>query len=375
MNSNMTRVLSKDILMKNSIHSYPTFMDYLTRVIFYETCWLDDLPSECGELIISMTHQKRCDPQTRALRELHRSKTESDKCPVVYDCGTTGNWCRGRDLSNHCCPCIRKSFTDLNDPTHPHARHWTTAGATPEGYTGTMRFMDNIWCNCEVHIPDPGCMTVFKLICDTRRDYMTDCFTQLSLVRKHTNSPDHKGQVLNQKSKFVIKFRNTQMFKSLQSNCKDTLSPYHRGEEKCMGFTAKGTPCKCNTVGQNDYDTNGLPTISKMLGELGGEGMEGITDDFDIGVLNIEKKWGEKQIVDMGILGQVPAFHKIYIKRTYNYDDCRTETTDFSGLRKMCGRCSKRYNHSLGPKKTDITREKLLEHHGYGIRNGYIIIK
>ena len=382
MNSNMTRVLSKDILMKNSIHSYPTFMDYLTRVIFYETCWLDDLPSEAGELIISMTHKKRCDPQTRALRELHRSKTESDKCPVVYDCGSTGNWCRGRDLTNHCCPCIRKSFTDLNDPTHPQYKYNHLRNNTPEGYTGTMRFMDNIWCDCEVHIPDPGCMTVFKLICDTRRDYMTDCFTQLSLTRSRKNYhgiPLADGIIQKITCDFKLKIKNTQLFKSLQSNCKaETLSSYDRGNTKCMGFTAKGTPCKCNTVGQNDYNTNNLPCVLEMVDEVQFPGMDlvnQVVGGLDESILKVEKMWGEKQIADMGILSQVPAFHKIYIKRTYHYDDCVTVRTDFIGLRQMCGRCSKRYNHGLGPKKTDITHEKLLEHHGYGIRNGYIIIK
>ena len=187
---------------------------------------------------------------------------------------------------------------------------------------------------------------------------MTDCFTQLSITRSRKNYhgiPLADGKVHH--FDFKLKIKNTQLFKSLQSNCKDTLSSYDRGESKCMGLTAKGTPCKCNTVGQNDYNHNDLPSVLRMVDEVQFPGMDLVN-----------------QVVAGGVEG-ILAFHKIYIKRTYNYDDCRTVKTDFSGLRQMCGRCSKRYNHGLGPKKTDITHEKLLENHGYGIRNGYIIIK
>lgn len=375
--------------MKTSIHSYPTYMDYLTRVIFYETCWLDELPAEVGQTIISMTHRKRSDPQTQALRELHRSKAECLKCPLIHDCGDGGQWTRGRDLSNHICPCVRKIFIRMNDPTSPHYQ----SNNPPEGYTGDMRFISHFHCECEVHIPDPGSMIMLKLMCDTRRDYITDCFTQLSITRSGNDiygRPLNHNIVTKNNIKFQMKMANSQMFKTLQSNSKDTLSRYDRGDTKCMGFTAKGTPCKCNTVGQGDYNHNKLPSVTHtMLPEVCARELEIGSENYAANALTvigpdspyeavcekIEKKWIDKQIADMGILSEIPAFSRIYNKVTYNYDDMKTERTEIRGLRQMCGRCSKRYNHSLGPKKTDITPMKLLENHGYGIRNGYVIIK
>ena len=381
----------KDILVcKRGIE--PIWMDYEKNSFFTETCWIDLLPFEAQEVVISYLYQDKynyihrplnMDPhfntrngfanggnkgQWRQSKHFYHKMSFCDQhTGAMINRMTLLNGRAGQDYNSHPCPGIQRAFNRFVDRyNNKFNEDGKMAGALPHWIINWYRpsFTD---CKCKSkHSSHPYVMKLFNLLYEQnvsldefvkRVDLNIGQLENVDYNKYYKNDPYTWMELATKKSKITSNIINSSVVWSGYKYFNSVVwNIYHKElhptDDKevwikpiCKGFNAKKIPCKCMSA-KLTYQIN----------------VNNINPDY----LGIRKIWSM-----INLRHEVGEIDKEFVYLP------------------MCGKCSKKYvkPEFEDPKFNGIPvkivgnttdgllfdLDKLIDDNGYKLQNGYLI--